>query len=72
VERGHYDVSVAVAENALLPAVKAAAGDAVLLADGFSCRTQLADLTGRPAQHLAQLLDPHPPGGKGGSTGGRA
>jgi hypothetical protein len=32
----------------------------------------LADLTGRPAQHLAQLLDPHPPGGKGGSTGGRA
>jgi FAD/FMN-containing dehydrogenase/Fe-S oxidoreductase len=72
VERGHYEVSVAVAENALLPAVKAAAGDAVLLADGFSCRTQLADLTGRPAQHLAQLLDPHPPGGKGGSTGGRA
>jgi FAD/FMN-containing dehydrogenase/Fe-S oxidoreductase len=61
VERGHYEVSVAVAENALLPAVKAAPGDAVLLADGFSCRTQLADLTGRPAQHLAQLLDPHPP-----------
>jgi hypothetical protein len=50
-----------VAGNALLPAVRAAAGDAVLLADGFSCRTQLADLTGRPAQHLAQLLDPQPP-----------
>jgi FAD/FMN-containing dehydrogenase/Fe-S oxidoreductase len=62
VERGHYEVSVAVAGNALLPAVQQAADDAVLLADGFSCRTQLADLTGRPARHLAQLLDPHPPG----------
>jgi hypothetical protein len=30
----------------------------VLLADGFSCRTQLADLAGRPARHLAELLDP--------------
>ena len=47
VERGHYDVSVAVAENALLPAVRSAGPDAVLLADGFSCRTQLADLAGR-------------------------
>ena len=56
-ERGHYDVSVAVAETALLPAVRAAP-DAVLLADGFSCRTQLDHLTGRRALHLAELLDP--------------
>jgi FAD/FMN-containing dehydrogenase/Fe-S oxidoreductase len=56
-ERGHYDVSVAVAETALLPAVRAAP-DAVVLADGFSCRTQLAELAGRNGMHLAQLLDP--------------
>ena len=56
VERGHYDVSVAVAQTALLPAVRSAGPGAVLLADGFSCRTQLTDLTGRSAAHLAQLL----------------
>jgi len=62
VERGHYDVSVAVAETGLLPAVRSAPGDAVLVADGFSCRTQLADLAGRSSVHLAQLLaDPPPP-----------
>ncbi len=57
VERGHYDVSVAVAETALLPAVRAASGDAIVLADGFSCRTQLDQLAGRRAIHLAELLD---------------
>jgi FAD/FMN-containing dehydrogenase/Fe-S oxidoreductase len=57
-ERGHYDVSVAVAETALLPAVRAAGPDAVVLADGFSCRTQLDHLAGRQALHLAELLDP--------------
>jgi Fe-S oxidoreductase len=55
VERGHHDVSVAVARTALLPAVEAAP-DAVLLADGFSCRTQLDQLAGRRAVHLAELL----------------
>jgi len=57
-ERGHHDVSVAVAETALLPAVRAAGPDAVVLADGFSCRTQLDHLAGRRALHLAELLDP--------------
>jgi Fe-S oxidoreductase len=57
-ERGHYDVSAAVAETALLPAVRAAGPDAVVLADGFSCRTQLDHLAGRRALHLAELLDP--------------
>ncbi|HEX2155438.1 MAG TPA: FAD-linked oxidase C-terminal domain-containing protein [Actinomycetes bacterium] len=65
-ERGHYDVSVAVAETALLPAVRAASPDAVLLADGFSCRTQLDHLTGRHALHLAELLaKAATPGGAG-------
>ncbi|MCW2818585.1 MAG: putative FAD-linked oxidoreductase, partial [Marmoricola sp.] len=56
VEQGHYEVSVAVAEHDLLPAVRAAGPDAVVLADGFSCRTQLEDLAGTPALHLAELL----------------
>nr|WP_255643323.1 FAD-binding and (Fe-S)-binding domain-containing protein [Actinoplanes polyasparticus] len=56
VEIGHYEVSVAVAEQNLLPALDASPG-AVVLADGFSCRTQVADLRDRPAVHLAQLLD---------------
>jgi FAD/FMN-containing dehydrogenase/Fe-S oxidoreductase len=55
VERGHYEVSRAVAETALLPAVRAA-GDAVVLADGFSCRTQLDQLAQVPGIHLAELL----------------
>jgi Fe-S oxidoreductase len=56
VERGHYEVSVAVAEQQLIPAVDAAAADTVILADGYSCRTQLSDLTDRRGEHLAQLL----------------
>ena len=55
MERGHYEVSVAIAENALLPALRSNP-DAVLLADGFSCRTQAADLAGATGVHLAQLL----------------
>ena len=56
VERGHHEISVAVAETALLPAVRAAPEGAVLLADGFSCRTQLDELSERRGVHLAQLL----------------
>jgi FAD/FMN-containing dehydrogenase/Fe-S oxidoreductase len=56
VERGHHDVSVTIAEHDLLPAVRGAGPDAVVLADGFSCRTQLDQLEGRPSVHLAQLL----------------
>ena len=58
VERGHYDVSVAIAEHDLLPAVRDAP-DAVVLADGFSCRTQLDDLAGVSGLHLAELLATH-------------
>ncbi|MEV5410206.1 FAD-binding and (Fe-S)-binding domain-containing protein [Thermopolyspora sp. NPDC052614] len=56
VERGHYDVSVAVAESQLLPAIREAGADAVVLADGFSCRTQIDQLAGVRALHLAELL----------------
>ncbi|MEU3184525.1 FAD-binding and (Fe-S)-binding domain-containing protein [Streptomyces sp. NPDC006923] len=58
-ERGHYDVSVACAEDQLLPSVRAAARGprpAELLADGFSCRTQLDQLGGHRARHLAEVL----------------
>ncbi len=55
-ERGHYDVSVAAGEQALLPAVRAAAPDTVVLADGFSCRTQITQLTDRGGTHLAELI----------------
>ena len=56
VERGRYEVSVAVAEQHLLPAVRQAREGAVVLADGFSCRTQLEDLAGVRSVHLAELL----------------
>ena len=64
VERGHHEVSVAVAEQQLLPALDAAP-DAVVLADGFSCRTQVADLRDRPTRHLAQLLAGFPEDARG-------
>ncbi|WP_308126512.1 FAD-binding and (Fe-S)-binding domain-containing protein [Rhodococcoides corynebacterioides] len=56
VEKGHYDVSLAVADQHLMPALRAAETSAVVLADGYSCRTQVADLTERRGVHLAQLL----------------
>ncbi|WUH93053.1 FAD-binding oxidoreductase [Streptomyces sp. NBC_00433] len=56
-EDGHYEVSAACAEEALLPALRAAGPDAAVLADGFSCRTQIAQLAGGPrARHLAEVL----------------
>ncbi|MEV1331427.1 FAD-linked oxidase C-terminal domain-containing protein [Micromonospora costi] len=56
MEAGHYDTSVAVAENALLPALRDGGPDTVYLADGFSCRTQADHLAGRRGVHLAELL----------------
>jgi FAD/FMN-containing dehydrogenase/Fe-S oxidoreductase len=56
-EKGHYAVSRAAGERVLLPRVRAADPRAVLLADGFSCRTQIEQGdTGRTAVHLAELL----------------
>ncbi|MFV8128932.1 FAD-binding and (Fe-S)-binding domain-containing protein [Streptomyces syringium] len=55
-ERGHYEVSVACAEEQLLPSVREAPEGAEVLADGFSCRTQLEQLAGRRGRHLAEVL----------------
>ncbi len=54
-EQGHYEVSMACAERVLLPAVRAAEPDVDVLADGFSCRTQLRQAGTREPVHLAQL-----------------
>ncbi|GHD78672.1 FAD/FMN-containing dehydrogenase [Salinibacterium amurskyense] len=56
MEKGHYDVSVAVAENGILPALRAAASDSTLVADGFSCRTQASQLANAEGKHLAEVL----------------
>jgi Fe-S oxidoreductase len=56
MEKGHYEVSVAVAENALLPALRDAPDGAIFLADGLSCRTQASQLGGVTGRHLAQLI----------------
>lgn len=55
-ERGHYEVSKTCAEEQLLPAVRSATPDTLLLTDGFSCRTQLEQLAGRKGRHLAEVL----------------
>ncbi|MGW3354593.1 FAD-binding and (Fe-S)-binding domain-containing protein [Streptomyces bungoensis] len=56
-ERGHHEVSMAVAEHGVLPAVRGAAPGSLVLADGFSCRTQIEEGgTGRRALHLAEVL----------------
>ncbi|GHC60345.1 oxidoreductase [Streptomyces flavofungini] len=55
-EKGHYDVSTACAEEQLLPAVREAPPGAEVLADGFSCRTQLDQLAGVRGRHLAEVL----------------
>jgi len=51
-----YDVSIACGERVLLPAVRAASPDTLIVADGFSCREQIAQTTGRHAIHSAELL----------------
>lgn len=56
MEKVRYEMSVKVAEKNLLPALRAAASDAVYLADGFSCRTQAKQLAGNDGVHLAELL----------------
>lgn len=55
-EPDHYDISMAIGERALLPAVRSAPKDAVIVADGFSCREQIAQSTDRRALHLAEVL----------------
>jgi FAD/FMN-containing dehydrogenase/Fe-S oxidoreductase len=52
-----YDTSMAMGELSLLPAVRQAAPDTLIAADGFSCRHQISDGTGREAWHVARILD---------------
>jgi Fe-S oxidoreductase len=65
-ERDKYDVSVAVGERVLLPAVRRADAETLVISDGFSCREQITQLTGRRALHLAEVLQLalHPGGGR--------
>jgi Fe-S oxidoreductase len=60
-ERGHLEVSRACAERVMLPAIREADDGTAILADGFSCRTQIQQLSGNGARaiHLAELLAPH-------------
>jgi Fe-S oxidoreductase len=55
-EHDKYDVSQAIGELELLPAVRLAPDDWLIIADGFSCREQIAQGTGRRALHLAEVL----------------
>src|SRR5213083_897509 len=55
-EREHYDISVALGNRRLVPAVKAAPADTVIVAPGVSCRQQIAHLAGRRAFHPAEVL----------------
>jgi len=62
-EKEKYDVSVAVGELELLPAVRRASPESLVIANGFSCREQIAQCTGRRALHLAEVIQMalHPP-----------
>jgi FAD/FMN-containing dehydrogenase/Fe-S oxidoreductase len=64
-EREHYEISMKIGEDRLLPAVRAAAPDTLIVAAGFSCRQQIAHGTGRralhPAEALALALESHDP-----------
>ena len=55
-ERDHYEISMRVGERVLLPKVRGAAPDTLIVADGFSCREQIVQATGRQALHLSQVL----------------
>jgi hypothetical protein len=56
-EPRHLDVSLRMAELALLPAVRAAGADTVVVADGTSCRHQIHDGAAREAVHVARVLE---------------
>ncbi len=55
-EADHYDISIAAGERLLLPAVRAADAETLIIADGFSCREQILQTTSRRPLHLAEVL----------------
>jgi Fe-S oxidoreductase/uncharacterized protein (DUF952 family) len=56
-EQEHYDLSMKIGELVLLPEVRRASKETLIVANGFSCRTQIADGAGRSAIHLAEALN---------------
>ena len=56
-EAEHYDISMTMAERDLLPAVRDAAPNTLLIADGTSCRCQVRDGAGREALHAVRILE---------------
>lgn len=55
-EKDHYDISLKIGERALLPAVRNADADTLIITNGFSCREQIAQTTNRRALHLAEVI----------------
>lgn len=55
-EKDHYDISIKCGERVLLPIVRGLEKDAVIITDGFSCREQVLQATGRSPLHLAEIL----------------
>ena len=55
-EQDHYELAMACGERVLLPAVRETPAETFIIADGFSCREQIAQGTGRRALHLAEIL----------------
>lgn len=68
-EADHYDLSLKIGERILLPAVRNANRDTLIIADGYSCREQIAQITNRRALHLAQVLHMALHDGKDGPPG---
>ena len=55
-EKEHYDLSIAIANRRLAPAVHAADSNVEIVASGISCRQQIEHVAGRKAKHLAEVL----------------
>ncbi len=55
-EEKHYDISMRIGERVILPLVRNASDDTLIIANGFSCREQIEQATGRETQHLAEVL----------------
>ena len=56
-EKQHYDISMQVGQRVLIPAIKNSSPDTLIIANGFSCREQIIQTTGREVLHLAQVVN---------------
>ena len=68
-EPAKYELSMKVGEAGVLPKVRAAAHDTLIVADGFSCKTQIEQSTDRHALHIAQILQMAATEGRQGTPG---